>query len=503
MNTNGKSVKSLSSADREFLSKVYNSARLNPFSIERLSSDAAAAGSVGSGLYFPHITDLIGKLDNRLRVILGEPCSTWRDFPSDDAVLIIAGILFLVFHRHSKALDDYILAQSEKSGPPLTAECGASIFADLKSRGFSTALAERYVGIFFQLRRAFFFISGGLIGESESMRKLRIELWNAVFTSNLQLYLETLWDRMDDFSILLLGETGTGKGAAAMAIGRSNYIPFNSIRSTFSENFTDAFLSINLSEFSESLIESELFGHVKGAFTGAVGDHAGIFSRCSSHGAIFLDEIGDVSERIQIKLLQVLQQRIFSPVGGHGSIRFGGRILAATNQNLHRNIVERTFRKDFYYRLSSSCISLPPLRERIAQNSGELSLLLGEIVRRLAGAKKPALAARVEQQLLRDIPSDYSWPGNVRELEQAARSIIVTGHYKAISSPIESRNLDQNAVHSDPMLARAINADLTLDELSDWYCKTALAKYGSYSDAAKHIGIDWRTLKSRISPHLH
>ena len=111
---------------------------------------------------------------------------------------------------------------------------------------------------------------------------------------------------MEDFSTIILGKTGTGKGMAAAAIGRSGHIPFNEKKGCFSDSFARTFLSINLSQYSEHLIESELFGHSKGAFTGAIGDHLGVFSRCSPHGAILLDEIGEISTTIQIKLLNLL-----------------------------------------------------------------------------------------------------------------------------------------------------------------------------------------------------
>src|SRR5438552_12916529 len=186
----------------------------------------------------------------------------------------------------------------------------------------------------------------GLIGQSPCMKELRRHLWNNIFTHDVRCYDRYLWNRMEDFSTLLLGETGTGKGTAAAAIGRSGFIPFDEKKGCFAESFTRGFIALNLSQYPETLIESELFGHKKGAFTGAIEAHEGIFSRCSAYGAIFLDEIGEVSASLQIKLLQVLQERTFSPVGSHETLRFRGRVIAATNQPIDH--LRQRIRDDFF-----------------------------------------------------------------------------------------------------------------------------------------------------------
>jgi transcriptional regulator with PAS, ATPase and Fis domain len=191
------------------------------------------------------------------------------------------------------------------------------------------------------------------------MADLRLHLWQNVFTGEVRLYERYLWNRMEDFSTLLLGETGTGKGTAAAAIGRSSFIPFDEKQGRFAESFMRGFISMNLSQFPETLIESELFGHRKGAFTGAVEAHQGVLARCSEYGAIFLDEIGDVPVPVQIKLLQVLQERQFCPVGSHEPARFRGRVIAATNRPLDKLREQGLFRDDFFYRLCSDIIHVP------------------------------------------------------------------------------------------------------------------------------------------------
>jgi len=147
------------------------------------------------------------------------------------------------------------------------------VIAELLHSGLPEERALRIFAFFFQLRRAFYFIERSLAGECESMRGLREALWNNVFTHDMRGYEVGLWNRMEDFSTLLLGETGTGKGSAAAAIGRSEFIPYVAGQRRFAANFTDTFIAINLSQFPETLIESELFGHRKGSFTGAIDHH--------------------------------------------------------------------------------------------------------------------------------------------------------------------------------------------------------------------------------------
>lgn len=485
-------MKKLSQSDAEFFKRVYDSAFLNPFTAQRLSSDASALGKDGAASSFEYLGELLSMLDKRLSQAFPVSGSQLiSHYSAPDAKLLEVALLFQLLHRHREGLDSYIRAQSLETDRILPADCAKPIFSSLRQHGIATDRAESYVSIIFQMRRAYYFISKGLMGDCPSMRNLRTTLWNAVFTCDTLMYFDFLRNRMEDFSTLLLGETGTGKGAAAQAMGLSGYIPYRSESGVFSENFAKAFLAINLSEFAENLIESELFGHKKGSFTGAVGDHAGIFSRCSRHGAIFLDEIGDISEQVQIKLLHVLQHRNFSPVGGHEILRFGGRVIAATNQDLAKRRKEGKFRNDFYYRLSSSRIELPTLRERIRENPSELGLLLLETVRRLTGEENREMASNIEEALRRDLPGDYPWPGNVRELEQAARSVILTGGYPGEDAGILPKNEDAG-------LSRCLRGEMTIDELLSWYCGRLYSKLGSYGAVASRVKADWRTVKQRI-----
>jgi transcriptional regulator with GAF, ATPase, and Fis domain len=304
-------------------------------------------------------------------------------------------------------------------------------------------------------------------------------------------YEAALWNRMEDFSTLLLGETGTGKGQAAAAIGRSEFIPYLPEERRFATNFAESFIAINLSQFPESLIESELFGHRKGAFTGAIEHHQGIFERCDAHGALFLDEIGEVSIPAQIKLLQVLQERTFTPLGGHEKKRFPGRVIAATNRPLAALRREGRFRDDFFYRLCSDVIEVPTLRQRIAESPGELEQLVRLLVARVSGAQAPELVADVLEALESGLPRGYAWPGNVRELEQAVRRILLTGRYAAA--------LPQGSPGEEEALLDKLRAgELTAADLLARYCALLYRRLGTYAEVAKRTGLDPRTSRKYI-----
>ena len=230
---------------------------------------------------------------------------------------------------------DALIAEQERSAEaPLRVDFGDEFLRSLVQRGIAAERAQRLLELFYQMRRAYYFISRGLVGQGPSMRKLREELWNAVFTRDIRRYERHLWNRMEDFSTILVGETGTGKGAAAAAIGRSGFIPFDAKKSAFAASFRDSFVPIHLNEFPETLFESEIFGHRKGAFTGAVEHHDGALARCKPYGTVFFDEIGEATLPVQVKLLRVLQERVYTPVGSREPRRFAGRILAATHRSL-------------------------------------------------------------------------------------------------------------------------------------------------------------------------
>ena len=183
-------------------------------------------------------------------------------YEAKDRELLQTAFLFDIYHRYRVDFDQFILKQLN-TDTPITVPFARDVLSLISGLGFNSNDSLRYLGIFYQIRRAFYFIETALTGLSTSMHTLRLRLWDNIFTCNINWYENHLWNRMEDFSTLLLGETGTGKGAAAAAIGRSGFIPFDDRNACFAESFTRSFISLNLSQYPESLLESELFGHKK------------------------------------------------------------------------------------------------------------------------------------------------------------------------------------------------------------------------------------------------
>jgi transcriptional regulator with AAA-type ATPase domain len=462
--------------------QVAAAAFANPFGERRHAIDSEIAG-------LPESTPREEVLDRLLRRVRGKLASApelnVEDVPSEHRRAIELTVLFDVFHRHADAFDDLIERQQAAGAEAVAAGFGEAVARQLVLRGFGQERANRLLGVLYQVRRAFFFVSRQLPGPSDSMRRLRERVWQNVFTDDMALYESTLWSRMEDFSTFFVGETGTGKGTAAAALGRSGWIAWDPRRKRFEHSFEAAFVAINLSQFPETLIESELFGHRKGAFTGAVEAHDGVLTRCQPHGTIFLDEIGEVDEPIQIKLLRVLQERTFSPVGSHEQLEFRGRIVAATNRSID-DLRDGRMRDDLYYRLCSDVVEVPPLRVRIAEDCEELDVLVDRIVHRMIGHSDRQLCERVLEVVRTDLPDGYRWPGNVRELEQCVRRVLVTGEY----APDAARSAG---------LAESIAAEeLSARELVARYCAKLYRRHGTYEGVARIVDLDRRTVKKHI-----
>lgn len=236
--------------------------------------------------------------------------------------------------------------------------------------------------------------TGGLVGKSRPLQDL-LNLARSVAQSEV--------------NVLITGETGTGKEQTARLIHQ------------LSPRRAGRFLAINCGALAENLLESELFGHERGAFTGAVAQKKGKFEQAAA-GTLFLDEIGEVSPAMQVKLLRVLQEREFQRVGGHEDVKVDVRIVAATNQDLHALVAERKFRQDLFYRLNVFPLHIPPLRER----TEDVPLIARHLLAGHASAQKKPLKGFTGEAL--DILMRYRWPGNVRELENVIeRAVALAG----------------------------------------------------------------------------
>jgi transcriptional regulator with AAA-type ATPase domain len=346
---------------------------------------------------------------------------------------------------------------------------------------------------FFQVRRAFHHIFDYIVGQSMPTARLRAAVWQSIFTHDLRRYRRSLYNRMSDIATLISGPSGTGKELVARAVGLSRYIPFDEKKACFTDDFHGSFHAVNVSALSPTLIESELFGHSKGSFTGATTDRPGWLEQCKPLGTVFLDEIGELHPSIQVKMLRVVQARTFSRVGETQMRPFHGKLIAATNRNLADEMRAGRFREDLYYRLCSDLITTTPLREQLADSPEDLHHLVLFAAQRIAGDDAEDLAREVEQWIETRLGRDYPWPGNIRELEQCVRNCLVRGEYHP-ACPKEAAADAEKA-----WLAEAEQGSLTADALLTHYCRWVYRQDGTYEGTAERIGLDRRTVKRRVS----
>lgn len=278
--------------------------------------------------------------------------------------------------------------------------------------------------------------------------------------------------------VLIQGESGTGKELIARAIH------FNSARAS------KPFLAVNCGALPESLLESELFGHTKGSFTGAIADKKGLF-RSAGGGTLFLDEIGEMPVNLQVKLLRALQEHEVTPVGASVPVKFDARIIAATNKDLEEEVRENRFREDLFYRLNVIDISLPPLRERrediplLAKHFG------AKAARNLNAPEKPVTAQAMSALV------NYEWRGNIRELENAIeRAFILSGDeidLESLSAKISAGSAGAAEVRD------TANFRPTLEETERRYISEIMRATGDDKAQAAHIlGIDLSTLYRKL-----
>jgi transcriptional regulator with AAA-type ATPase domain len=356
--------------------------------------------------------------------------------------------------------------------------------------------AQHTFACYYQIVRAFHHIFEQIIGNSRPAARLRAAIWQSVFTHDIRRYRRTLFSRMNEFVTLITGPSGTGKELVARSIALSRYVPFDEMRLAFEEDLSGLFFPINIAALPGTLVESELFGHKRGSFTGAVQDKQGWLEACPPLGAVFLDEIGDLEPEIQVKLLRVIETRSFRALGESDArtLRFQGKLIAATNRNLALAIQKRRFREDLYYRLCSDQIVTPSLRQQIDESPEVLADLILFLSRRVAGDEAEALAAETQQWIEKNLDPAYQWPGNYRELEQCVRNILIRKEY-----PISRLTKPRNNVG---ILDGAPSGQLTASELLSRYCTLVYSQTGSYEETARRLQIDRRTVKAKVNFEL-
>ncbi len=303
--------------------------------------------------------------------------------------------------------------------------------------------------------------------------------------------MEALYQMIDTVAqvpstVLVTGESGTGKELVARAIH------------DLSPRAEKPFVSINCGAFTETLLESELFGYVKGSFTGATANRKGLFEAANS-GTIFLDEIGEMSPAMQVKLLRVLQERKLRPVGATEETQVDTRVIAATNRDLASMVKDGTFREDLFYRISVIPIELPPLRER-TEDIPELS---EHFVRKFCG--QTGRDVKITDSALR-LLENYTWPGNVRELEHTIERAVALETTDAIQPerlPDRITNFNPNRVaDSFDFPDEGIHLTAHLDQLEKTYVLEALRRTsGSQTNAAELLSLSVRSLRHLLDKH--
>ena len=498
----------LTEPERRFLKAVAGLAYSNPFLPERTQYERAALGRdyvSGSSVWSASVTNPEAVPPNlvRLRARLGPVVEKVRsriaanaDAHPDELAIYEDSAQYLIYERY---YPDFGAPKPDwRFYDRFAADWDHFFFRD--SRRFESAPhAAHLFACFRQVQDAFRHTFYSIIGNSMPAARLRASVWQSVFTHDLRRYGRALFRKMPDFPTLITGPSGTGKELVARAIANSRYVAFDAANYTFADaghSGDTALIPINLAALSPTLIESELFGHKRGSFTGAAGDRKGWLDSCPATGSIFLDELGELDRAIQVKLLRVIETRRFSPVGDTAVREFSGKLIAATNRNLPSEIRAGRFREDLYYRLCADQVRTPSLREQIDDSPQVLHEMLEFTVRRVVGNDAERTLAEVQAWVEAKLPLNYPWPGNYRELEQCVRNIVIRRSYEPMADPATDRTSAATLFH------RIENGALAADELVSHYAAMVYLKTGSYEETARRLKLDRRTVKSKVETFL-
>ena len=512
----------LSAKDRRTAEAIAGIGYCNPFLAERVELERKAMGSefvdyrpvmhlrtgLGPDELFPNFRRLreLGEAlaqKTRDRLYAGKPAS------EADLVLYEDLVLYLLYGRYMSNIDGLITESLRRAKPgtriPFWPQFRQEFrhFLELPDRTFPSRYDPAQVFAFlFQIERAFVHIFRYIVGGSMTAARLRAAVWQSVFSHDMRRYGRVLYRHIQDVPTLITGPTGTGKELVAKAIALSRFIEFDPKRREFVADYADSFRPVNLSALAPALIESELFGHMKGSFTGAVSDRVGYLETCGGHGTVFLDEIGELDPSIQVKLLRVLQSGGFHRVGESELERyFAGKLVAATNRDLPEEMRRRRFREDLYYRLCADMVTTPSLREQLAETPGDLPNLVRFLARRIlpdSVEEAERLTSEVVEWIERNLEENYAWPGNMRELEQCARNIMIRKTYVPPGPASANAPADSRGTFAE----KAATGSFSSDELVRHYFTLVYADTGSYEAAAEKLQVDWRTVRKKVDRGL-
>jgi transcriptional regulator with PAS, ATPase and Fis domain len=299
--------------------------------------------------------------------------------------------------------------------------------------------------------------------------------------------LEVIRKTADGLStVMVTGESGTGKELVAQAIHQE------------SPRRAGPFVSVNCGAIPETLMESELFGHVKGAFTGAVANTVGLFSAANG-GSLFLDEVTEVPQSVQVKLLRAIQEREIRRVGDTRDIKVDVRLIAASNRDVAKAVADGILREDLFYRLNVIPIHLPPLRER----REDIPLLAAHFVRKISAELGKSVKGVTPEALA--ILENYRWPGNIRELENVIERALVLGSGDMLEADALPPDIQQSRVSQDVPVeipADGLDLEATLDQIENRYLQMALARTGGVQTrAAELLRVSFRQFRYKLQKH--
>lgn len=491
----------LTSAERNFFEAVYQVSYANPFTEALGEGERRALGAEytdAPAVWSLDVRDPLRQRENSWRVaektaglieglrsrLLAGEAATERDLELYEAAALLT-IYYRFYQRITEAAFDVSRGPARWGFYREFAEVFAHYF------GLPIALPGAYASgkvfaLFVQIVRAFLRIFESVLGSSKPAGRLRAAIWQSLFTHDMRRYGRRLSTRMGEFATLITGPSGTGKEVVAKTIAACRFQPFDERGLCFPHEADALFLPINIAALTPTLVESELFGHRKGAFTGATGDRKGFLEACPALGGVFLDELGEMSLEVQVKLLRVIETRTFTPVGDTKARSFEGKLLAATNRNLAQAIAQGRFREDLYFRLCSDIIETPPLCQQLEESPQVLEELVRYMSLRSGGDEEftEFAVGWIGENL-----SGHRWAGNYRELEQCVRNLLIRGEYRPSVVPGEEAG----------WLGRARAGRLTADELLTAYCRHVYEQVGTYEAVAGRLGVDRRTVKARMA----